>query len=207
MLMENPLFRKRLKSIILLFCLFIFSLFSFNALSIYQFSFNYSENKSDVAIVLGVGTSNGTLSPIFKERINHSVYLYKKGIVKKIIFTGGYGENQVISDSEVAKEYAIKHGISKSDILIEEKSKFTHENLFESKLIMDSLKMKTALLVSDPLHMKRSLLLAGNQNINCESSPTRTTMYKSFFPKFKSLLYETFFYSYDRITLNKFNNE
>jgi uncharacterized SAM-binding protein YcdF (DUF218 family) len=148
-----------------------------------------------VAIVLGAGTENNSVSPIYKERINHSIYLYNQGLVKKIIFTGGVGEEQNISDSEIAKEYALQNGIPEEDIITEKSSTITYENLSESKLIMDLLGFSTALIVSDPLHMKRSMMYANEIGINSKPSPTKTSMYKSFIPKGKSLVYETFFYS------------
>ncbi len=176
--------------------------FIFNAIKIYRFSFNYSEDKCDVAIVLGAGTTDGNLSPIFRERLNHSIYLYNKDIIKNVILTGGYGRGQKLSDSEIAKQYCISKGIPNDVIIIEKKSNYTIENLAESKLILDSLGFKSVLLVTDPLHMKRSIDLAKHQNIKAKPSPTKTTMYKSFFPKIKSLLYETLFYTLGKLIGN-----
>jgi len=166
-----------------------------NSIRIYKYSFIYFEKKSDVAIVLGAGTNDGVLSPVFKERINHSLLLYKKGLVDKIIFTGGFGKGQKKSDSQIAKNYALKNGVPEHNILIEDKSQFTIENISESKIIMDSIGVKTALIISDPLHMKRAIKLAVNTGIDCKPSPTQTSMYKSTYPKMKQLLYETFFFS------------
>jgi len=182
------------KKYIILFGLII-GYFLLNSIRIYNYSFVYSENKSDVAIVLGAGTNDGKLPPVFKERINHSILLYNNGIVNKIILTGGFGKGQKQSDSQTAKYYAIEKGIPEENIIIEEKSKYTTENLEQSKQIMDSLGMKSALIVSDPLHMKRAIKLAENYGIVCKSSPTKTTMYKSTYPKIKQLLYETFYFS------------
>ena len=170
------------------------------AVRIYQYSFEYSEQKCDVAIVLGAGTSNGKVSPIFKERINHGIYLYKQHLVNKIILTGGRGKGQSQADSEVAKTYAQQQGVPVHDIIIETKSKYTINNLTESKRIMDSLGLKSVLLVSDPLHMKRSVDLAKKLNLNCSASPTQTSMYQSFIPKFKSLMYESFYYCVGELT-------
>ncbi|MBO0592240.1 YdcF family protein [Cellulophaga sp. E16_2] len=166
-----------------------------NSVRIYNYSFEYNEHKSDVAIVLGAGTNNGKLSPVFKERINHSVLLYNKGIVEKIILTGGFGKGQKQSDSKTAKYYAIENGIPENKIIVEEKSKYTTENIEQSKQIMDSLGIKNALLVSDPIHMKRAMKIAKYYGIDCNPSPTKTTMYKSTYPKTKQLLYETFYFS------------
>jgi len=184
---------KKRKSIILLGI--ILSYFVINLVRVYNYSFKYSENKSDVAIVLGAGASDGKLSPVFKERINHSIMLYKKEVVDKIIFTGGFGKGQQQSDSQTAKNYALNSGIPENDILIEEESNYTIENLKQSKQIMDSLGFKNALIVSDPMHMKRAMKLAKNYEIDCKSSPTKTTMYRSAKTKNKQLLYETFYFS------------
>lgn len=67
-------------------------------------------------------------------------------------------------------------------------------------MIMDSLGLETALLVSDPLHMKRSISLAQKIALHCFSSPTESSMYKSRKTKLKFLLYETFYF-----TLGKFS--
>ena len=182
------------KKYIILFGLII-GYFLFNSIRIYNYSFVYYQNKSDVAIVLGAGTNDGKLSPIFKERINHSILLYNKGIVDKIIITGGFGKGQKQSDSRTGKYYAIEKGIPKENIIIEEKSKYTTENLEQSRQIMDSLGMKSALIVSDPLHMKRAIILAKIYEIDCKPSPTKTTMFKSTYFKAMQLLYETFYFS------------
>ncbi len=169
--------------------------FLINAVRIYSYSFNYSEHKSDSAIVLGAGTHNGSLSPVFRERINHSILLYDKGIVNKIILTGGFGTDQKQSDSQTAKFYVLKNGIPESDVIIEEISKYTSENLEQSKNIMDSLGIKNALIISDPMHMKRSMTLALGYNIDCQPSPTKTSMYSSTYTQTKQLLYETFYFT------------
>lgn len=174
--------------------------FIFNCIQIYLYSSEYSEVSCDAVIVLGAGTSDGKLSPVFRERINHAVYLYEKGVIDKVILTGGYGKGQKYADSEVARDYMLQHNIPEADICIEKSSKYTIENLAESKGLMDSLGLHTALLTSDPLHMKRSMALAEKYGIDCKPSPTRTSMYKTAIPKAKFLLYESFYYSLGVLT-------
>ncbi|WP_196890007.1 YdcF family protein [Aureivirga sp. CE67] len=190
----------KIKKFILFLLILGFSFFVYNAIQIYRFSNQYSEQKSDVAIVLGAGTNNGKISPVFRERVNHGIYLYKNKIVDKIIFTGGFGENQKQADSEIAKKYALEKGVPEAVILMETKSKYTYQNLEESKKIMDSLNYNSALIVTDPLHSKRAMLLTEKYHINCKSSPTKTSMYKSFSTKMNSLVYETFYYSIRVVT-------
>ncbi|RFC53625.1 YdcF family protein [Brumimicrobium aurantiacum] len=185
----------KLKKFISLLVFSVLVYFIINAIRIYKFSFEYSEQKSDVAIVLGAGINGDIPSPVFRERINHSVYLYKKGIVSKIIYTGGQGKGQTQFESVVAKKYAIEKGVNEGDIFIEKKSKYTVENLSEAKQIMDSLEFKTVLLISDPFHMRRAALLANKNKLNFKTSPTQTSMYKSKIPRFIQLMYECFFFS------------
>ena len=190
---------RKKRRILALIGLLIMGYFAFSSIIIYRYSNMYFEDKSDVAIVLGAGTTGDQVSPVFRERINHAIYLYKKELVDKVILTGGFGEGQIKSDSQIAKDYAVNNGVLDHDVLIEETSRYTIENLIESKLIMDSMGLKTALIVSDPLHMKRSMEMAQDQEIDCKPSPTRTSMYRTTIPKIKSLMYETFFFSSGQI--------
>ena len=43
------------------------------------------KQKSDVAIVLGASTDANGVSPVFKERINHGIWLYENNYVDYII--------------------------------------------------------------------------------------------------------------------------
>lgn len=161
---------------------------------IYNYSFKNETQNADVAIVLGAGIEDSIPSPIFKERINHSIYLYENGYVEKIIFTGGKTEKNKLSEASVAKKYAESQGIQSQDILIEEQSKITYENLKFAKELMKENKLNSALIISDPLHMKRAMLMAKDLNLKSYSSPTKTSKFKSIDKKLKFLMRETFFY-------------
>lgn len=191
--------KNKLKKYLFFVLLFFLGYLIFSGIRIYNYSSTYSEDACDVGIVLGAGTKNGVVSPIFRERLNHSIYLYNKEKIGKIILTGGYGKNQDRTDSEIAKDYIVAKGIPLKDILVEKKSRYTIENLKEAKKIMDSLNFKSALIISDPLHMKRSIELAKKLKIDCKPSPTKTTMYKSFVSKSKSLVYETLYFTLGEI--------
>ena len=164
------------------------------AISIWNYGKVDEKAPADVAIVLGAAISDGEVSPVYRERINHAITLYEEGTVDFIILTGGFGEGSYKSDSQVAKEYALSQGIPEERLLIEEKSTITEENLEFSKEVMEENDLETAIIVSDPLHMKRAMLMAEDYNINALSSPTPTSMYKSLKTKIPFLLREEFFY-------------
>ena len=164
------------------------------AISIWNYGKVDEKAPADVAIVLGAAISDGEVSPVYRERINHAITLYEEKTVDFIILTGGFGEGSYKSDSQVAKEYALSQDVPEERILIEEKSTITEENLEFSKEIMEENDLETAIIVSDPLHMKRAMLMAKDYNITALSSPTTTSMYKSLKTKIPFLLREEFFY-------------
>lgn len=167
---------------------------SVNAVEIWDYSKVDEKQTADVIVVLGAEASGGEVSPVFRERINHAIWLYKNGYADKLIFTGGYGDGEEYSEGYSAQEYAKSQGIPAEDILIEESSAITEENLKNAKQIMGANGFKTAILVSDPLHMKRAMLLARDTGITAYTSPTPTSMYKSLKTKLKFLGRELFYY-------------
>jgi len=157
------------RKIFLTFLLFSFVYFLVTAIGISDYAKKDETQKADVAIVLGTAVWGDKPSPVFRERINHGIRLYKNGYVKKIIFTGGKVNSNVLSESYVAKKYAEKQGVDTKDILIEERSRITQENLKFAKDLMIENHLPKALIVSDPLHMKRGMSMAKDLNISAYS--------------------------------------
>lgn len=186
--------KKTFRLIFLFLVLSILFYLIFTAISIVSYGKTDGKANSDVAIVLGAGTSNGEVSPVYRERINHGIWLYENDYVDYLILTGGIGEGNNASDAYIAKQYALSKSVPEQAIFIEEKSTITEENLENAKAIMDENSFDTAIIVSDPLHMKRAMLMAGDYGIVACSSPTPTTMYRSFKTKIPFLAREEFFY-------------
>ena len=166
----------------------------FTATSIYTYGSQSKEIKADVAIVLGAAVWGNQPSPVFRERINHAVNLYKNGNVSKVIFTGGVGENDKIAEATVGKNYAISKGVKEADILIETESRTTYQNLKNAQDIFANKNINKFLIVSDPLHLKRAVLMAKNLGLNAYPSPTPTTRYRGFQSQTEFLARETYFY-------------
>ena len=106
------------------------------ASSIVRFGKVDKKQRADVAVILGAGTWNGEISPVYRERINHGVWLYENDYADYLLLTGGVGEGNRISDAEAAKCYAVSKGIPDEVILLEERSTITEENLEYANLIM-----------------------------------------------------------------------
>ncbi|WAV92314.1 YdcF family protein [Oxalobacter aliiformigenes] len=159
--------------------------------SIALFSTVDQKKTADAAIILGAAAWYKRPSPVFQERIRHGIWLYENGYVGKLILTGGKSKNAPFSEAYVARRYALSQGIPEKDILIEEASLTTRENLINARAIMEKNGLETALVVSDPMHMKRAMQIAGDLGITAWSSPTPTTRYESFRAKVLFLVQET----------------
>lgn len=166
----------------------------YTAYSIWSFGQKTNLVQADAAIVLGAGIVNGEPSPVLKGRIDHAIKLYDTGNVKKLIFTGGSGGEGEISEAEAAQAYALRHGVKTEDILIETTSTITEENLHNAKIVAERERITSFMIVSDPLHMKRAMVMADDLNLVAYSSPAVNSAYKSWSTKLPFLLREVFFY-------------
>lgn len=153
---------------------------------------------ADVIIVLGAAAYDAHPSPVFEERIRHALELYKEGYASKLIFTGGFGGDRArFSESQVARRYALKHGIPADAIMIETLSRTTRQNLEQARRLMRAHDLHKAIIVSDPLHMARGLRLCRELEIDCLASSTPSTRFRSFHTSWRFLLQEVYFFHRD----------
>ncbi len=170
------------------------------AISIWRYGSRDDAVKSDCIIVLGAAVEGENPSPVFAERIRHGIGLYEAGYAPKLIFTGGYGEWQKYSESGIAAFVATQRGVPVNDIYADEKSRTTRQNLSEAAMIMKTHNLKSAIIVSDPLHMKRAMMMADDLGMAAVSSPTHTTRYRSLRTKLGFLVRELYFFHHYIIT-------
>ena len=156
--------------------------------------------KSDCIIVLGAAVYGEKPSPVFEERITHAIGLFQQGKASTIIFTGGHGDGASHAESEVGASYAVGEGVSESAILTETRSRTTNQNLVEAKVLMDLGGLRSAIIVSDPLHLKRASVMAEDLGISAVTSPTATSRYRSLRTKLGFLVREVYFYNHYAVT-------
>lgn len=154
---------------------------------------------ADCAIVLGAAVYGDRPSPVFKERIQHAITLYQNGTVSRILFTGGTGDGAAHAESSVGAAFAVRAGVPAAAVLIEAKSRTTRGNLLEAKAVMATAGLRTAVIVSDPLHMKRAAMMAQDLGMTAATSPTPTSRYRSLKSKAGFLLREIYFHHHYQV--------
>jgi uncharacterized SAM-binding protein YcdF (DUF218 family) len=135
--------------------------------------------KADAIVVLGAAQYNGHPSPVLKARLDYGISLYQKKLASRMVFTGGVGVGDTLSEGEVSKRYAIKHGVPAEAILVERKGVTSAESVAAAASLMRDNKLETALFVSDAYHMLRVELLARRAGIQPYRAPAPTPIDKS----------------------------
>lgn len=148
---------------------------------------------ADCIIVLGAAVQGNEPTPVFAERIRHAAHLYRRGLAATLILTGGTGAGNQHSESSVARAFAQRLGVPNTAIYSEENSHTTQQNLAEAATLMQQHGLHSAIIVSDPLHLKRAMWMAQDLGIKAVSSPTPTSMYHSLVTQLPFLAREIYF--------------
>ena len=138
----------------------------------------------DYVIILGSKIrEDGTLPPILKARVDKAIEFANEQREKEnrnIIFvpSGGKGEDEATSEAEAMKNYLIEKGINPENIIVENKSTNTMQNMRFSKQKIDE-KTKDAKIIfsTTNYHVFRSGVIASNEGIDCEGIGSKTKWY------------------------------
>src|SRR5699024_5333773 len=94
----------------------------------------------DYIIVLGSGLIGDKVPPLLASRIDKGIELFERYQSSdhpiKIIFTGGKGNDELLSEGEAMAKDALEKGLKKEDMIIENKAVNTYEKyLFTTYLL------------------------------------------------------------------------
>lgn len=150
-----------------------------------------SAPQAEFGIILGATTHGNRPTPVYRERVEEGIRLYRLGRIQKLIFTGKPGHPP---QAIVGKSLALEAGIPATDILVETDSRTTLENLIYSQQILPE-RNSNLLIISDPLHLKRAMLMAEDLNIRAFPAPTQSTRIQSWGQRFRFVLREILAYT------------
>jgi uncharacterized SAM-binding protein YcdF (DUF218 family) len=92
------------------------------------------------------------------DRVTHALQLYKAGIIRKILISGGSGRLVSVQtpEADVLRQAFLLMGVPEQDILLENQSRNTAESAQEVKKILGPTKASDCLLITSAFHMRRS---------------------------------------------------
>ncbi len=144
----------------------------------------------DYIIILGCAIrKDGTLTPLLKGRVDSAVSFEKRQYEKTgrhavFVPSGGQGADEVISEGEAMENYLLSVGIPSEQIVREDKSVNTFENMKLSKKVIESregdIEGKKIAFATTNYHLFRGYILARKNGIDAKGISAKTKQY--FFP-------------------------
>lgn len=156
--------------------------FTFAALLIYSLIYTCLPKRlnCDYIIVHGCGLLGGErVSQLLKGRVDKAVRIYHKcGQHPKIVVSGGKGADEKITEAAAMKKYLVETGFPEEDIILEEQSKTTFENLKNVRDMLDVNVVKHHyIFVTNNYHVFRTSLYAKKLKIKAAGVGCGTAAY------------------------------
>lgn len=139
-------------------------------------SFKKPEPGADYVIVLGARVNGTKVSRNLKYRLDAALSYISDNPLCKIIVSGGKGKGEDITEAQAMYDYLINKSIKPGNVIKEEKSVNTSENL---KYSMDIIGNKSAkvVIISNNFHIYRAVKIAekqGYKNVSGAGAKTVT---------------------------------
>lgn len=171
--------RQKYKDKIIMRIFKVFISFIFIVFVIVEGCIIYSANKDikdkpDYIMILGGGIRGKSMLLIQLQRTEKALEFIKKNPDVKIIVSGGQGPGEDISEAESMKDYLIKHGVNSENIIKEDKSKNTMENMKYTAKILKTIDNRSNLkigIVTSNFHIFRAKFLAKRVGLDAEGIP------------------------------------
>ena len=110
---------------------------------------------ADAAVVLGARVyADGRPSDALADRVRTACQLYRDGLARKLLFSGGPGDGAV-PESQSMKRMALQLGVKPDDILLDENGLNTQATVKNSAAVFSSLHASRILVVSHFYHLPR----------------------------------------------------
>ena len=142
------------------------------------------KDKKDYIIILGCKIKeDGTLLPLLRSRVDRAIDFankQKQKSGKNIVFvpSGGKGKDEIISEAEAMKNYLIEQGIKNKNILVEDKSRNTYENIkYSNEIIKEKNKKASVVFCTSNYHVFRAGNIASNQGLYIDGIGSKTKTY------------------------------
>jgi uncharacterized SAM-binding protein YcdF (DUF218 family) len=127
---------------------------------------NTATFEEDCVLVLGCGIRGETLLPTLEKRLNKCLEYLNHNPNALIIVSGGQGHNEIISEAEAMKRYLVAKGVKAAQIVKEDQSRNTAQNMQLSKQLADDYFLSrgktnyTIVCITSNYHAYRAAVLA-----------------------------------------------
>ena len=125
----------------------------------------------DAILVLGRRLEGDQLTEVFTQRLEHAVSLWLMGLAPRVIVSGGITGDAIWSEAEAGRAWLLERGLPDELVLTEDRSQHTLENLFNIRENLRAQGWSTLIVVTDPLHLARTLAFSRGFGLDMTGSP------------------------------------
>lgn len=150
---------------------------------------------SDYLLILGARVRGETVSLTLRDRLEQGLAYLKQHPGTPVIVSGGQGDGENIPEAEAMKRYLTERGVPAGQILKEDRSRDTFQNVKLSRQMLENSGVDpekvTITLVTSDFHMFRAHLLAeraGFHVLNLPASTPEFTLPKAYTREFAALI-------------------
>ncbi len=126
---------------------------------------------ADAIVVFGAAQYNGTPSPVFKARLEHTFTLEDQGLAPLVITTGGSGGDPHFTEAGVAQDYLVQKGMDANSIIADPQSETTYSSVQAVATLLKERHASTCIVVSDGFHLFRIKKMFSARGITAYGSP------------------------------------
>lgn len=132
-----------------------------------------ADRDAPVVIVLGAKVWPGGPSPAMVRRLEKALEYHRSHPDALLIVSGGQGADEPESEAKAMRDYLIDNGVSEEQIVLEDRSTSTAENLRFSKEKMQALgydpETTPVVIVSNSFHLARVRMLAKRYGLDADT--------------------------------------
>lgn len=131
----------------------------------------------DYIVVHGCAIFGNRITPLLKGRVDKALTLYRES-GKPLVLSGGKGGGEQITEAQCMHDYLVTQGIPEEDMILEDQSATTKENLLNVQKMLDSdgEKHKYVCVTSD-YHVFRTTMLARYMGLDMQGVGSKTALY------------------------------
>lgn len=139
---------------------------------VWQASRHDHARPADAIVVLGAAQYNGRPSPALRDRLDHALVLYHRGIAPLIVVTGGRRQGDRFTEATAGYNWLRSRAVPDHAILKEVHGRSTWESLSAVAQILRPKGMADVVLVSSPAHAKRISEVSSEVGLHPRVSPS-----------------------------------
>ena len=149
--------------------------FAVTFVQVWQASRRDEARPAEAILVFGAAQYSGQPSPVLRARLDHAVRLYRDGLAKTIVVTGGRlpTETSGYTEARASAEYLIRRGVPDEDILREVSGRTSWQSLASATTFLKERGITKVILVSDGFHSLRIGIMADELGLTAYTSPAK----------------------------------